>query len=38
MDNTTNNLVLHELNQAQYTSDRLKSYLENNSFYIYCLY
>ena len=34
MDNTTNNLVLHELNQAQYTSDRLKSYLENNSFYI----
>lgn len=32
MDNTINNLVLYELDKKQYTSDKLKSYLENNSF------
>ena len=34
MENNKNNLVLYELDETQYTSDKLKSYLENNSFCI----
>lgn len=34
MNNNTKNLVLYELDETQHTSDKLKSYLENNSFCI----